>query len=190
VKTSLEVEGVGTFEDSQVAVGLGCFLHDLGMGVTRQNHEWHSLHLADEFIVKYLELLYPGDLPLRCALRAMCHEVIVGHMAHDRIHSIEAGAVLVADGTDMTRGRSRIPQMLERDPMVGDIHRHSADAVTRVEVRAGEKKPVRVEVQMDDFSGTFQVEEVFMTKVKASPIMPHLEVCVMVKDQPPRYYLS
>jgi metal-dependent HD superfamily phosphatase/phosphodiesterase len=189
VPTSLQAEGVGTYEDSQVAVALGCFLHDIGMGVTREGHEWHSLNFADEIIVKYLAELYPDDEPKRCALRAMCHEVIVGHMAHDRIHSVEAGTVLVADGTDMTRGRSRIPQMLDRDPVVGDIHRHSATAVTRVEISAGETKPVSVVVHMDDFSGTFQVEEVFMTKVKASPIMPHLEVSVVVKDHPPRHYL-
>ncbi|MBN1476558.1 phosphohydrolase [Candidatus Sumerlaeota bacterium] len=189
VKTSLVAEEIGTFEDSQVAVVLGCFMHDLGMGVTRRNHEWHSLTFADEFIVRYLGELYPDDLAKRCALRALCHEIIVGHMANDRIHSIEAGTVLVADGTDMTRGRSRIPQMLERDPMVGDIHRHSASSITRVEVGAGEGKPVRVGVHMEDFSGVFQVEEVFMTKVKASPIMRHLEVVVFVKGQEPRFYL-
>jgi uncharacterized protein len=189
VKTSLVTEEIGSLEDSQVAVVLGCFMHDLGMGVTRGNHEWHSLTFADEFIVRYLSELYPNDLAKRCALRALCHEIIIGHMANDRIHSIEAGTVLVADGTDMTRGRSRIPQMLERDPMVGDIHRHSASSIARVEVGAGEVKPVRVGVHMEDFSGVFQVEEVFMTKVKASPIMRHLEVVVFVKGQEPRFYL-
>lgn len=190
INPSLVTEQVGTYEDAQVVVALGCFMHDIGMGVTRQRHEWHSLHFADEFIVKYLEDLYPDDLSLRCALRTMTHEIIIGHMANERIHSIEAGTVLVADGTDMTRGRSRIPQMLAGDPMVGDIHRHSADAITRVEISRGENKPVRIDVKMEDYSGTFQVEEVFMTKVKASPIMPHLEICVTIKDQEPRFYLK
>jgi metal-dependent HD superfamily phosphatase/phosphodiesterase len=189
VPSSLVAEEVGTFEDSQVAVALGCFLHDLGMGVTRESHEWHSCELADPFIRTALEKLYPGDLQMRCAIRTMCREIIVGHMATCRIHSVEAGVVLVADGTDMTRGRSRIPQMLSRDPAVGDIHRHSATAITRVDVLPGETKPVRIDIQMEDLTGTYQVEEVFMTKVKASPIMPHLEVCVLVKDQPPRFYL-
>jgi len=189
VEPSLVKEEVGTFEDSQVAVALGCFLHDLGMGVTRESHEWHSLLFADEYIVRHLAALYPEGDPLRGVIRSMAHEIIVGHMAQSRIHSIEAGAVLVADGTDMAGGRARIPTLLSRDPAVGDIHRHSASAVTRVEIGPGESKPVRITVSMENLTGTFQVEEVLMTKVKASPIMSHLEVCVVVGEEPPRFYL-
>lgn len=190
VEPSLVREEVGTFEDSQVAVALGCFLHDFGMGVTREAHEWHSLQFADDLIVKYLKEFYPEGDPMRIVLRSMAHEIIVGHMAQSRIHSVEAGAVLVADGTDMARGRSRIPAMLSRDPAVGDIHRYSAGAVTRVDVGPGETKPVRITVAMENNTGIFQVEEVFMTKVKASPILSYLEVCVLVGDEPPRFYLK
>ena len=190
IDTSLESEKVADFEASQVAVALGAFLHDFGMGVAREAHEWHSIHLADPFIQRYLEKLYPDDLALRVALRAMTHEVIVGHMAQVRIHSIEAGVVLVADGTDMSRGRSRIPQLLERDPVVGDMHRYSASSINRVDITAGEQKPVRISVSMDHVTGLFQVEEVLMTKVKASPIMPHLEIAAAVADHPLRFYLS
>ena len=35
VPTSLEREHVAAYEDSQVAVALGCFLHDAGMGIAR-----------------------------------------------------------------------------------------------------------------------------------------------------------
>jgi metal-dependent HD superfamily phosphatase/phosphodiesterase len=189
ISTSLESEQVGTYEDSQVAVALGCFLHDIGMAVTRDDHEWHSLYFADEFIRRHLAPVYADGDPLRHVIRAMSHEVIVGHMAHSRIFSVEAGVVLVADGTDMTRGRSRIPLMLGRDPAVGDIHRYSADAITRVEIKSGDQKPVHVTIIMDDHTGLFQVEEVFMTKVKSSPIMNYLEVSVAIGEEPLRYYL-
>ena len=42
---------------------------------------------------------------------------------------------------------------------------------------------------MENVTGLFQVEEVLMTKVKASPVMPYLELCALVGDQPPRFYL-
>ncbi|GIV61138.1 MAG: HD domain-containing protein [Rhodothermaceae bacterium] len=186
---SLVREEIGTFEDAQVAVALGCFLHDVGMGVTREAHEWHSLVLADRFIERHLALVYPEGDPMRVAVRAMAHEVIVGHMGHSRIHSVEAGVVLVADGTDMTQGRSRIPQVLDRDPVVGDIHRYSASAIRRVDITPGESKPVRITIAMENKTGLFQVEEVLMAKVKTSPIMAHLEICALVADEPPRYYL-
>lgn len=189
VQTSLESEDIGTFEDSAVATALGCFLHDVGMAVTRDAHEWHSLTLTDKIISKYVEMLYQGDLAKQAVVRSMAHEVIVGHMAHIRIHSVEAGVVLIADGTDMTRGRSRIPLNLDRDPSVGDMHRYSANAVSRVEIGTGDLKPVKIVVYMDNVTGLFQVEEVLMTKVKASPIMSHLEIVAFVDGQEPKYYL-
>lgn len=189
IETSLEKEKVGEYEDSQIAVAMGGFLHDLGMAVTRDEHEWHSLLIADEYIKRHAARMYEEGNPLRHIIRALVHEAIIGHMAHSRIYSLEAGVVLVADGTDMTRGRSRVPMLLGRDPAVGDIHRFSANAITRVEIGAGELKPVRIAIHMEDHTGIFQVEEVFMTKVKASPIMSLIEVPVFIADDPPRYYL-
>ncbi len=190
IPPSLVVEEVAAYEDAQVAVALAAFVHDIGMGVARQHHEWHSITLADDLIQKYLAVVYPQNRRLQSVLRALTHEAIVGHMAHERIHSVEAGTVLVADGCDMSRGRSRIPQALERDPMVGDIHRYSASAILRVDLQKGATKPVRIQVQMENASGLFQIEEVLMTKVKASPIIPHLEIAAHVGDDPPRLYLS
>ncbi|MDR2193323.1 MAG: phosphohydrolase, partial [Treponema sp.] len=46
VKTSLESEEAGTFEDSLIAVMLAGFLHDIGMSVGRQDHEMHSAYMA------------------------------------------------------------------------------------------------------------------------------------------------
>ena len=190
VATSLEEEEVAGYEASQVAVALGAFLHDFGMGVARENHEWYSLNLGDMFIRRALERLYPDDPALRVVVRAMAHEAIIGHMAKVRIHSVEAGVVLVADGTDMSRGRSRIPQLMETDPVVGDMHRFSASAINRVDITAGEHKPVRITVSMETVTGLFQVEEVLMTKVKASPIIDCLEIAAIVGEEPPRFYLS
>ena len=189
VRTSLEEEEVGTYEDARVALAVGCFLHDLGMGVARQHHEWHALTLADPIIREVLDEVYADDMARRVPIRMLAHECIVGHMAHVRIHSIEAGVVLVADGSDMTKGRSRIPQMISQHATVGDIHRYSATAIARVDITPGESKPVRIQVTMDNVTGLFQVEEVMMTKLKASPIMPYMELVAIVGDDPPRYYL-
>lgn len=190
VPTSLEREHVGSYEDSQIAVALGCFLHDTGMGVTRQDHEWHALNLIDPIIREYLGWLFPDDLDRQVVLRSMIHEIIVGHMAKVRIHSVEAGTVLVADGTDMTKGRSLIPFNLQFEPEVGDMHRYSANTITRVEIGPGSNKPVRVSIQMDNTTGLFQIEEVLMTKVKASPIMKHLEIEAIIAGEQPRMYLK
>lgn len=190
VLPSIQEEHVGTFEDAQVAVALGAFLHDVGMGVTRNDHEWHSCYLADPIIQRHLERVYPDDLGKRVVIRSLVHETIVGHMANSPIHSREAGIVLIADGCDLSQGRARIPQLLNNSPAVGDIHRYSASAIERVDVAAGRHKPVCITAEMENVTGLFQVEEILMTKVKASPIMPHLEVRVIVDGDAPRYYLD
>ena len=190
VQTSLEREHVASFEESCVAVALGCFLHDAGMGVARQDHEWHALNLMDPIIREYLTWLYPDDLDKQVVIRSMIHEIIVGHMAKVRIHSVEAGTVLVADGTDMSKGRSLIPFNLQFEPEVGDMHRFSANTISRVEIGAGQNKPVRISIQMDNATGLYQIEEVLMTKVKASPIMKHLEIEAMIAGESPRMYLK
>jgi metal-dependent HD superfamily phosphatase/phosphodiesterase len=190
VETSLQKESVGDFEQSQVAVALGCFLHDVGMGVAREKHEWHSINLVDPIVIKYLEWLYPDDLASRVVIRSLVHEIIVGHMAQVRVHSVEAGVVLVADGTDMSKGRSLIPFNLQLDPEVGDMHMYSANTISKVTIGVGANKPVRVSINMDNATGLFQIEEVLMGKVKASPIMKHLEIEAIIDNQPPRMYLK
>jgi len=190
IPTSLEAEQVASFEESQVAVALGCFLHDIGMGVTRHDHEWHGINLVDPIIREYLAWLYPDQLDKQVVVRAMIHEVIVGHMAKVPIHSIEAGTVLVADGTDMTKGRSVIAFNMQFEPEVGDMHRFSANTITRVEIKKGTIKPIRISIQMDNATGLFQIEEVLMTKVKASPVMKHLEIEALISGQAPRMYLK
>jgi metal-dependent HD superfamily phosphatase/phosphodiesterase len=189
VQPSIVDEEVGTYEDAEFAVALGTFLHDAGMGVTRQDHEWHSINLIDPIIRREIAHRYAEGDPMRHVVRALVHECIVGHMAHVRVYSVEAGVTLVADGTDMARGRARVSSSLSSGPVVGDIHRHSASSITRVDVKAGTTKPVHIAVQMRDATGLFQIEEVLMTKVKASPIYSMLEISAQIDDGEPRFYL-
>lgn len=189
VPTSLEKEEIGTFEDSLNATMVAAYLHDVGMSVTRQEHEWHSVILAERFVLKHLPSLYDSNGKVTW-LKSLINECIVGHMAAYKINSLEAGVVLIADGTDMSRGRSRIPTLLGRVPAPGDIHKYSANSINRVEVVKGDKKPIRINVLMDDATGLFQVEEVLMTKVTASPVMAHLEICAKIEGQPERFYLQ
>lgn len=186
---SLVHEGKGTYLDSQFAVIFAGLIHDVGMVVTRIHHEWHSLHLSEILIDKYLREVYP-DTKKRRLVHGMIYEAVIGHMATDKIFSVEAGTVLVADGTDMTRGRARIARKLATSPAIGDIHRHSAEAITRVQIVKGTTRPVKISVTMTDYAGVFQVEEILMKKISASPIQKHLEVDVIVGNEAPRVYLS
>ena len=191
VKTSLENEQCGTFDDSVAAVILASFLHDYGMTVGRQDHELYSGIMAYSLINDTLNEVIPGDenLRRRVIIRSMALEGIVGHMGTRRIHSIEAGLILIADGCDMTKGRARIPMEMNTRPSIGDIHKYSASSIERVKILAGTERPIKIEVNMSAEVGFFQIEEVLLQKINSSPAKHLVELYAGVEGQEMKKYL-
>jgi metal-dependent HD superfamily phosphatase/phosphodiesterase len=189
IKTSLEKEESGSFEDSLTAVLFAAMLHDLGMSVGRQDHEMHSVYLALPIMNRFLERLYPDTMQKRVMIRSLALEGISGHMGTRSIHSLEAGVVQVADGCDMTKGRARIPMALGGSPRVGDIHQYSANSIEEVRIQGGSEKPIRIQVLMSGEVGLFQVEEVLLGKIAASTAKSYIELYALVRDKAPKRYL-
>ncbi len=178
IKTSLEEESGGTYEDSVCAVLLASFLHDLGMTISRNDHEVTGTIIARPIMSRLLDALYRDALEKKIAIISIATEGIYGHMATHQIHSLEAGLILVADGCDMAKGRARIPMMLSHGEQgeVGDIHIYSANAIEHVEISKGKEHPISIEVTMSSDVGYFQVEEVLLQKINKSPDKKYLEV--------------
>lgn len=191
IKTSLEQDEAGVYEDSLCAVVLAGFLHDAGMTITRTMHEETALILDYSMINRFLDAVYEKD-PQRYIVRSLALEAILGHMANVPINSIEAGVILVADGCDMEKGRARSPfirQNAQDKGRIGDIHRYSADEIESVVIAAGEEKPIRITVEMNTTVGLFQVEEILLKKVSKSPILPHIELYAIINGLETRRYL-
>lgn len=189
IKTSLETENAGTIDDSLCAIILASFLHDLGMSIGRQDHELYSLTLATPIIDRTLQQVFPDNLAKRVTIRSMALEGIIGHMATRRIHSLEAGLILIADGCDMEKGRARIPMVLNTEPKAGDIHKYSANSIERVHITKGDPKPIRISVEMSTDVGLFQIEEVLLPKVNMSLAKQYIELYVGIVDQEIKKYL-
>ncbi len=189
IHTSLETEEAGDFDDSLTAVLMASSLHDLGMTIGRQDHELHSAYLAQPILERLLLTLYPDEIQRRVVIRALAIEGIVGHMAGRRIHSIEAGVILVADGCDMEKGRARIPMAIAAEPRVGDIHKYSANSIESVHLSAGAEQPIRIDVAMSSEVGFFQVEEVLLGKIASSTIKSYIELYAAVLDGEEKRYL-
>jgi len=198
-KTNLQTEEIGTFEDSLTAVILAAFLHDLGMSVGRQDHELHSVSLALPIIDRILQKLLPDDnytnqsentnLKRKVIIRSMAMEGISGHMGTRKIHSLEAGLILIADGCDMTKGRARIPMAISTEPKIGDIHKYSANSIEKVSIQSGKEKPIRIEISMSSDVGFFQIEEVLLQKINCSPAKPYIELIAGVTGKEQKQYL-
>ena len=189
IKTSLEQEGIGDFEDSLISVIFAAMLHDLGMCVGRQDHELISTYLAIPILDRLLSKIFPDNMQKRVMIRSLALEGIYGHMGTRTIHSLEAGVVQVADGCDMTKGRARIPLALGYSPRAGDIHQYSANSIKQVRITKGIEKPVHIDVLMSSEVGLFQVEEVLLNKIARSTAKPHIELYTQVNEEEPRRYL-
>jgi hypothetical protein len=145
--------------------------------------------VAIPIIDKVLNTLYKDDLEKRVIMRALITEGIVGHMGTQRIHSLEAGIILIADGCDMEQGRARIPLMMETESKVGDIHKYSSSAIQDVKIEKGNIKPIKITVSMKESVGFFQVEEVLIRKIDSSPVKTYIELYAGVIGQKLKCYL-
>ena len=163
-----------TNDDSEVAVTLGALTHCIGMSVHRDGHEDFSLFLAQPKLQQLLEGLY--DEPERTVLVSEVLQMITSHREYGKPLTLEAGIVRVADALDMAEGRSRIP-FSERRP---NIHSLSAAAIEGVTISPGKEKAVRVEIDMTNSAGIFQVDELLATKLRGSGVEDQIEVLARI----------
>jgi metal-dependent HD superfamily phosphatase/phosphodiesterase len=166
-----------TNDDAEVIVVLAACLHDIGISVHRDDHEKYSLWIGYPKCRQLLAGIY--DEP---ALTIMTQEILHAIIAHDtdqRCLTIEAGALKVADTTDMTQGRSRIP--FEAGQV--NIHSVSALAVKDVKIEKGEKRPVRIAVTLANSAGIFQLDNLLKPKLKNSTLAQLVEIVAQMEER-------
>ncbi len=166
-----------TKEDSEVVVVLGCLTHCLGMAIHRTGHEDMSLFLAADRMPRLLEGLY--EEPELTIVQAEVLQTIISHRSDGVPLSVEAGVVRVADALDMERGRSRVPFEAGRP----NIHSLSAAAIDDVKIEPGEDRAVSIEIEMNNSSGIFQVDELLATKLRGSGLEEHVEVVARIEAE-------
>jgi len=164
-----------TDDDAEVIVVLASCLHDTGISVHRDHHERYSLFIAFRKARDLLEGIY--DEPDLTTMVSETLHAVVAHDAHEHCLTIEAGVVKLADATDMTQGRSRIP--FEAGKV--NIHSVSAQSVDDVAIKAGENKPVCIEIKLNNSAGIYQIDELLKNKLKHSPIKPFVEVIATIE---------
>ena len=179
VEPSSVVNGVCGYDDACLIVLLGAYLHDLGNAVHREEHEQNSLLLALNPLERLLNRIYVNDPSL--AIRIKCEVLHTLYASNDDVPclSVEAGAVTIADGTDIAEGRSRVPYLSGKN----DIHALSAQAIKRVEILVGVEKPVSIQVYMENPAGVFQIEEVMGRKIKNSGLSEFVEVIAIMNGK-------
>ncbi|HEX8051094.1 MAG TPA: HD domain-containing protein [Solirubrobacterales bacterium] len=170
--------------DAEVVVAGGALLHDAGMSIHRADHEAYSLFLAAGALERLLADVYRQ--PERTVVASEILHAIIGHRRHGEPYTLEAGVVRVADALDMAQGRTRIP--LEKGHE--GIHSISAAAIDEVRIERGEDRPVRVEIQLNNSAGIFQVDDLLATKIRGTPLEGKVEVVAKVEGEAEKRLLS
>jgi len=167
-------------EDAELIVVLASCLHDTGISVHRDHHERYSLFIGFRKARELLEGIY--EEPDLTTMVSETLHAIVAHDANEKCLTIEAGVMKIADATDMTEGRSRIP--FESGKV--NIHSVSAQAVGSVNIIKGEKKPVCIEISLTNSAGIFQIDELLRNKLEYSPLKPFVEVAAKIEGETER----
>jgi metal-dependent HD superfamily phosphatase/phosphodiesterase len=163
--------------DAEVVIAGGALLHDVGMSIHRADHEAYSLFLIADRLDDLLAGSY--DEPERSVVIAEILHCVIGHRRRGEPYTLEAGVVRVADALDMAEGRSRIPV---EGGQYG-IHALSAAAIDEVKIEAGEERPVRISIEMNNSAGIFQVDDLLVTKLRGTPLEGHVEVLAQVSGE-------
>jgi uncharacterized protein len=163
--------------DAEVVVAGGSLLHDVGMSIHRADHEAYSLFMVQQKLQSLLEGCY--EEPEKTVVISEILHAIIGHRRRGEPYTVEAGVVRVADALDMAEGRSRIPV---EGGQYG-IHALSAAAIDEIRIEAGDERPVKIEIDMNNSAGIFQVDDLLATKLRGTPLEGHVEVIAQVKGE-------
>jgi len=164
-------------DDAEVVVVLGSIFHDLGMIVTRNNHEEYSVFIALEFIERYLAPIYTEEE--RAIITSEVLHAIVAHEQPNTPLTVEAGIVGIADALDMEAGRARIP--FESGKI--DIHAVSALSIEKVEIIEGGKKPITIKISMSNSAGVFQIDELLKPRIEKSGLQEYFHVVAEITGE-------
>jgi metal-dependent HD superfamily phosphatase/phosphodiesterase len=170
--------------DAEVVVAGGALLHDVGMSIHRADHETYSLFLAGGALDRLLAGAYKE--PERTIVASEVLHAIIGHRRRGEPYTLEAGVVRVADALDMAQGRTRIPIESGHE----GIHSISAAAIDEVRIEAGDERPVRIEIQLNNSAGIFQVDDLLATKIRDTPLEGKVEVVAEVEGETEKRLLS
>jgi metal-dependent HD superfamily phosphatase/phosphodiesterase len=171
-------------KDAEVVVAGGALLHDVGMSIHRQDHEAYSLFLANGALERLLADSYRQ--PERTIVASEILHAIIGHRRRGEPYTLEAGVVRVADALDMAQGRTRLPIEAGQE----GIHSISAAAVDEVRIEAGEERPVRIEIELNNSAGIFQVDDLLATKIRDTPLEGQVEVVAEIKGESEKRLLT
>jgi metal-dependent HD superfamily phosphatase/phosphodiesterase len=185
VKTAQETESgdyveSGDIDDAYLILLLSGLLHDIGNQVNRADHNLHSEILAVPILDKILPTIYHSERMMGI-IRGFILHCIYTHMEFTTSYTLEASLLKIADGTDMTKGRGRMPFEMGNV----NINCVSAMSIEEVKIEKGVDKPVGISINMTNSAGIYQVQEILHKKLVTGVAGKYIEITAQtIPDKP------
>jgi uncharacterized protein len=170
----------GDLDDAHLIILLSGLLHDIGNQVNRADHNLHSEILAMPILEKALSQVYHEERKMGIVRGFILH-CIYTHMETIPSYTLEASLIKVADGTDMTKGRGRMPF----DMGNVNINCVSAMSIEEVQIEKGMEKPIGIKINMTNSAGVYQVQEILYKKLASGNAGKYIEITAQtIPEQP------
>ena len=158
-----------TNDHAEIIIFLASIMHDLGISIHRQGHEEFSLFMARDMLKDILEFMPVTE---RVVVVSEVLHAIISHRANGKPSTVEAGVVRMADAIDMGKGRSRASYT--RGEV--NIYSESDNAISKVEILAGNDKPIEIKISMTNPAGVFQIDDIMSEKLKGSGLEKFISI--------------
>lgn len=165
-----------SYNHAEVVIFLASIMHDLGMSISRAQHEEFSLILANNLLHQVLDFM---EVEERTIVISETLHAIISHRAGGKPQTLEAGIVRVADALDMSEGRSRIPYLKGEK----NIHAISAAAINGVDINEGSERAIDIVIRMNNSAGLFQIDDLMGSKIKGSKLENHISIRCYIEGE-------
>lgn len=174
ILTDLVQDQRADWDDVHLLVMTAALFHDIGNAVHRELHWLTGPILFQQTI--YEELLKIYNVEKATFFKVYLFNIIYAHESNVQKVTMEASIVGLGDYTDMTRGRAI--------GILGEgkynIHTVSAAAIERVLITSGQKKPIRITVELSNSAGIFHVEEALVKNLLSGTLKNEVEIIAEV----------
>jgi metal-dependent HD superfamily phosphatase/phosphodiesterase len=164
----------GDWDDVALVIMTAALFHDVGNAIHRELHWLTGPIIFQRALDEELRKIYP--IEKATFLKVYIFNIIYAHEYITKKVTMEASIVGLGDYTDMTRGRAV--------GVLGEgkynIHTVSALAIERVLITPGQKKPIRISVELSNSAGIFHVEEALVKNLLSGTLKDYVEIIAEV----------
>ena len=164
--------------DAEVVVAGGALLHDVGMSIHRADHEAYSLFMVEE----RLQSLLAESLRGARADGGDRGDPARDHRPPPPRRALHASRPAWCGSRTPSTWRRAARASRSRAASTGSTPSRRRRS-TRSGSRRGRSAPVKIEIEMNNSAGVFQVDDLLATKLRGTPLEGHVEVIAQVPGE-------